>query len=72
MLCFEIGNAGREIQVDCDEGGMGILINALEKLRAGAGHMYLRTASNGGCELDDKSPWGVEGIGEVIISWVGD
>jgi YD repeat-containing protein len=42
------------------------LVDALGKLRI-SGHRHLLSSSNGGDELDDKTPWGEEAVGEVII-----
>jgi hypothetical protein len=71
MLSFQIKNAGREIQIDCDEQGMATLIGALEKVRFGD-HVHLLAPSNGGRELDEKTLWGRDAVGEVVINWVGD
>ena len=71
MLCFQIINQGRGIQIDCDEQGKATLINALNRVEA-AGHLHLLTPGNGGHELSEKTPWGEDTIGEVIITWVGD
>lgn len=72
MLFFQIINQGRGIQIGCDDQGMAALISALEKIRPAGGHVHLRTPSNGGRALNEKTPWGKETIGEVIITWVGD
>lgn len=72
MLSFELANAGRAIEISCDEAGMAALIKALERVRADGDHLHLRTPSNGGRDLSEKSPWGQDAIGEVIINWVGE
>lgn len=72
MLSFELANAGRAIEISCDEQGMAALIKALEKVRSDGDHVHLLTPSNGGRELSEKNPWGKEAIGEVIINWVGE
>ena len=72
MLSFHIINSGRGVQIDCDDEGMATLIGALEKIKPDGGHVHLLTPSNGGRELSEESPWGEKGIGEVIITWVGD
>jgi hypothetical protein len=61
MLSFQIINEGRGIQIACDDRGMATLVGALEKIRP-----------TGGRELSEKTPWGAETIGEVIITWAGD
>jgi hypothetical protein len=71
MLCFQIISQGREIQIGCDDQGKATLINALNKVET-AGHLHLRTPGNGGRELSEKTPWGKDTIGEVIITWCGD
>src|SRR5882757_2276802 len=60
MLSFQIINSGRGIQIFCDSEGLATLAGSLEKLRATAGHIHLRTPSNGGHELSEKTPWGNE------------
>jgi hypothetical protein len=72
MLSFQLANEGREIQIECDEQGMNTLIGALEKIRYKGGHVHLRTPSNGGRELSEKTPWGDDAIGEVVINCNGD
>lgn len=73
MLSFQVTNAGKSIQVDCDREGLGRLISVLEKVKAGElGHVHLRAPSAGGHVLSDKTPWGKDAVGEVIISLGGD
>ena len=72
MLSFQVINAGRGIEIHCDDQGMATLVKALERIRPNGGHAHLLTPSNGGRELDEKTPWGEEAIGEVIINWAGD
>jgi len=71
MLCFQIINQGRGIQIGLDEQGKATLIKALDRVGT-AGHLHLLTAANGGRELSEKTPWGKDTIGEVIITWCGD
>jgi hypothetical protein len=71
MLSFQITNSGREIQIYCDEEGIASFIGSLEKLRSAAGHVHLRTPSNGGRELSERNPWGEEAVGEVVITLGG-
>ena len=71
MLYFQIINQGRGIQIGLDEQGKATLIKALDKVEA-AGHLHLLTPANGGRELSEKTPWGKDTIGEVIVTWVGD
>lgn len=73
MLSFQVINAGRSIQVDCDHEGLTRLISALEQVQAGEfGHVHLRAPSAGGDALSDKTPWGKDAVGEVIITVGGD
>lgn len=72
MLSFQLINHGQGIQVNCDEHGVSTLLEALKRVQPVGGHVHLRTPANGGKELDDKSPWGEDTIGEVIITWAGD
>lgn len=72
MLSFRIVNSGRGIQMHCDDEGVAVLMNAIERLRRDQDHIHLRTPSNGGRELDEQTPFGLEAIGEVIIDWEGD
>jgi hypothetical protein len=72
MLSFELANEGRAIEISLDEQGIVALIKALERVRADGDHIHLCTPSNGGRDLSEKSPWGKEAIGEVIINWVGE
>ena len=73
MLSFEVTNSGKSIQVDCDSEGLGILIAALEEFKTkDLSHVHLRAPSAGGHVLSDKTPWGKEAVGEVIISLGGD
>jgi len=73
MLSFEVINSGKTIQVDCDSEGLEILIAALEEFKTkDLSHVHLRAPSVGGHVLSDKTPWGKEAVGEVIISLGGD
>jgi hypothetical protein len=72
MLSFKIANEGRAISIACDEQGMATLIKALERARSNGDHIHMCTPANGGRELDEKTPWGAQAIGEVIIDWVGE
>ena len=72
MLSFRVINKGNGIQVDCDEHGMATLLEAFKKIQPAGGHIHLCTPANCGKELDEKSPWGEDAVGEVIITWVGD
>jgi hypothetical protein len=71
MLSFQLVNQGRGIQVLCDEQGVTTLVEALKKVQPTGGHIHLRTPANGGTEPDEKSPWGEDTVGEVIITWTG-
>jgi hypothetical protein len=73
MLSFEITNSGKAIQIDCDREGLQALISVLEEFKTKeVGHVHLRAPSAGGRSLSDKTPWGKEAVGEVIISLGGD
>ena len=72
MLSFQLINQGQGIQVNCDEQGMTTLLEALKKVQPTGGHIHLRTPANGGKELDEKSPWGEDTVGEVVITWTGE
>src|SRR4029453_7021412 len=67
MLSFRIDDSDRSIHIDCDNRGMAILVDALERARASGAHVHLLTPSNGGRELDARTPWGSEATGEVVI-----
>jgi hypothetical protein len=72
MLSFQLINQGRGIQVNCDEQGMTTLLEALKKVQPTGDHIHLRTPANGGKELDEKSHWGEDTVGEVVITWTGE
>jgi hypothetical protein len=69
VLSFQLTNSNKAIQIDCDEQGLRVLLDLLEKARA-QGHIHLWTPSNGGHELSEKTPFGEAAIGEVVISYV--
>jgi len=71
MLSFQIINQGRGIQIYFDDEGKATLIDALDKVET-AGHLHLLTPANGGRELSEKTPWGKDTVGEVIITWGGN
>jgi hypothetical protein len=71
MLSFKLVNEGRAIQVSCDKKGLDTLMKALERVRT-SGHLHLRSPGCGGRELSEKTPWGEDAIGEVIITTGGD
>lgn len=72
MLSFLIANDGKEIQIICDGKGAGTLVSAVEKIRHTGGHVHLRSPGAGGRELSEKTPWGEDAVGEVIITCNGD
>ena len=72
MLSFQLANEGRAVEISIDEQGMVVLVRMLERVRADRDHLHFRTPSNGGRELSEKTPWGKDAIGEVIINWVGE
>ena len=70
MLSFQIDDAGRKINVDCDAKGMAILLGALAKLVGErASHVHLWTAAAAGGVLNEKTPSGDEAVPEVIINY---
>jgi len=71
MLSFQIINQGRGIQIYFYDEGKATLIDALDKVET-AGHLHLLTPANGGRELSEKTPWGKDTVGEVIITWGGN
>lgn len=69
MLSFQIADAGKVIQVFCDDDGLDLLISKLVNMKdKNLGHIHLRTPSAGGDVLNDKTPWGDDAVTEVIIS----
>jgi hypothetical protein len=70
MLSFKIKQSG-VLQVYLDEQGLQSLIRGIDNARR-HGHTHLCTPSGGGNELDEKTPFGEDPIGEVIIDWEGD
>jgi hypothetical protein len=71
MLSFEITESGRVIQIHIDRDGLSVLQKALNNLMA-SGHVHLRSAPNGGRELNELTPWGTPAVQEVIITTGGD
>ncbi len=70
MLSFEVIKSGKAIQVTCDAEGLSKLIGSLaELIGQRADHLHLRTPEAGGNELNKTTPFGGEGVGEVIISY---
>jgi len=72
MLSFALADEGRTVKIYCDEEGMAKLVKGLERLRAEGDHIHLLTPSNGGHELDEKTPRGKKAVGEVILEWAHD
>jgi hypothetical protein len=71
MLSFALSDQGRTVVINFDEEGMTKLIKAFERVRV-HGHIHLRTAADGGGDLDEKTPWGGDVIYEVVLNWAGD
>ena len=71
MLSFQIIQSGTAIQVHLDEEGLAMLLSRIKDARR-FGHVHLRTASNGGKELDEETPFGEKAVGEVIVDWEGE
>lgn len=71
MLSFALSDEGRTVVINCDGEGMTKMIKAFERVRA-HGHIHLRTAADGGRDLDEKTPYGEDAIYEVVLNWVGD
>lgn len=72
MLSFQIVQDGLSIQIDCDNEGIDLLVDALLKLKDSGSHVHLRGPSHGGTELNDLTPYGEGAVNEVIISHGGD
>jgi hypothetical protein len=70
MLSFKIKQSGA-LQVYVDQQGLELLIRGIDDARR-HGHTHLCTPTNGGNALDERTPFGDEAIGEVIIDWEGD
>jgi hypothetical protein len=70
VLSFQLTESEQAIQIDCDEKGMKILLDALARARAAGAHVHLCAPSIGGHELNQTTPFGERAIGEVIISYV--
>ncbi|WP_442755790.1 hypothetical protein ACNHKD_03785 [Methylocystis sp. JAN1] len=68
MLSFECEED--TIKIALDSIGLEQFITILRQLEKRRGHMHLLTPSNGGHELDEKTPWGNKAIGEVIIDLI--
>jgi hypothetical protein len=70
MLCFEIVQPERAqaIQIYCDDDGLAVLKEALERVLR-VGHLHLLSPANGGKELSELTPFGRESIQEVIITY---
>ena len=72
MLSFQVSNACKVIQIDCDCEGLEKLLALLQKLKnEKSGHIHLSTPSGGGF-LNEKTPWGENAVNEVVISLGGD
>lgn len=73
MLSFQIikSRTATAIQVHIDERGLAILMKGIEDARR-IGHVHLCTASNGGNDLDEETPFGGKAVGEVIVDWEGE
>ncbi|WP_284268567.1 hypothetical protein [Bradyrhizobium iriomotense] len=72
MLSFQIKNENRTIEISCDNAGISQLVEVLTRLRGSGNHVHLLTPSCGGSQLSEKTPYGENAIGEVIISHGGD
>jgi hypothetical protein len=72
MLSFQLTNENRTIQFLCDDAGISMLIDVLEKLRGSGNHVHLLSPGRGGKQLSETTPFGEQALGEVIISHGGD
>jgi hypothetical protein len=72
MISFSLTNKEQTIQIDVDDAGISILIDALNSLRGSGSHTHLWAPSCGGKDLSDKTPFGGEAFAEVIITHGGD
>jgi hypothetical protein len=69
-VSFALVHDGTALQIHCDEEGLNALIAKLQEALH-AGHLHLRASADGKGLLDDRDPWGVPAIGEVIITTEG-
>jgi hypothetical protein len=69
MLCFEVLEDGKKIQVFCDKDGMATLIENLASLVRLGGHTHLWGPSGGGQALSEVTPFGDPAVSEVIIDF---
>jgi hypothetical protein len=76
MLSFELAQhpgCKQHIQIYCDNDGLTSLIETLVKFQqSGDSHIPLCAPSAGGKMLSDKTPFGNEAIGEIVITIGGD
>lgn len=68
MLSFKHQDGA--IHIALDSAGIAEFITILQRLDATRGHVHLLTKSNGGRELDEKTPRGEEAVGEVIVDYI--
>jgi hypothetical protein len=56
LLTFELGPDGEELEIHCDQRGLGELIRILSRLAQanGQGHEHLMTPASGGVELSEE------------------
>lgn len=67
MLVFEVRDD--KVHIICDQKGMDTIICALENIRASGDHIHLWSPSYGGCDLEDRNPWGEPAVKEVVLDW---
>lgn len=59
-----------KVMIAIDADGASQLIDLLKQLEKRGGHIHLFAPSNGGHELEERTPWGREAIGEVVIDLI--
>jgi hypothetical protein len=62
----------KAVQICVDDEGLAMFIDTLDKLRGTGSHVHLLAKQNGGTQLSNKTPFGEDAVGEVIITHGGD
>jgi len=68
MMSFECDQ--HKVMIAIDAAGVSQLVDLLKQLEKRGGHLHLLTPANGGHELEERTPWGGDAIGEVIIDLI--
>ncbi len=67
MLCFELLDGGKKIQIYGDAAGLSQLIEKITSLLRNGDHVHLWGPSTGGNVLTETTPFGQAAAQEVII-----